>query len=235
MVALNMPSPTAAAGSGSGARFGILLNLIALGVVGAVTISIFFGIAFSLLPRTADAPVMHFPTRGPGEAAIISQAGLPSVAPAAKGAPRAAPAIASVPPTGSAPAAPRPTLKAAARALKAVPATIDHKTKAPLSPRPPDRQVAALVARGDVLLRAGDIASARLFYERAADDGDGHAALRVGATFDPAFLASVGFRNMSGEPAKALFWYRRALGLGAGEAQRYLNRINTKSNGENRE
>jgi TPR repeat protein len=82
--------------------------------------------------------------------------------------------------------------------------------------------------RGDVYLRAGDIASARLFYERAADAGDGQAALQVGATFDPMFLASVGLRSMPGDPAKALYWYRRALGLGAGEAEPHVKRLESK-------
>jgi hypothetical protein len=35
----------------------------------------------------------------------------------------------------------------------------------------------ALLARGDALFVSGDFASARLFYERAANAGDGLAAL----------------------------------------------------------
>ena len=232
----DMPPTATAASRRTGAPIGVFLHLIALAVVGIATIGIFFGIAFSLLPRPADALVAHLPTGAPGKAATAPQRHVPSISVAARGAPRAAAVVAAASsPPGSTPAMPRPTVKVAALAPMTVPAKIDQETKAPAAPRPPDRQLAALVARGDVLLRGGDIASARLFYERAADEGDGHAALRVGATFDPAFLARVGFRNMSGDPAKALFWYRRALGLGAGEAQVYLNRINTKSNGEHRE
>jgi TPR repeat protein len=91
-------------------------------------------------------------------------------------------------------------------------------TQIPAALRLPDRQL----ARGDVFLRAGDIASARLFYERAADAGDGQAALRMGATFDPTFLASGGLRNLRGDLAKARLWYHRALGLGANESQPHL-------------
>jgi len=242
MVAAEMPSPAAAARTGSAAPIGIFLYLVSLAFVAVATIGVFFGVAFSLLPHPADALIAQLRTRGPGEVMTVPQGGLPSVSATTQGAPHAAPVIAAAPPiagapppAGSAAPMPRPTLKVVIVAPTAAPATIDRNTKAPAAPRLPDRQLAALVARGDILLRAGDIASARLFYERAADDGDGHAALRVGATFDPTFLASVGFRNMSGDPAKALFWYRRALGLGAGEAQYYLNRINTKSNGEHRE
>jgi hypothetical protein len=242
MIAAEMPPPAAAARSGPAAPIGIFLYLVSLAFVAVATIGVFFGVAFSLLPHPADALIAQLRTRGPGEVMTVPQGGLPSVSATTQGAPHAAPVIAAAPPiagapppAGSAAPMPRPTLKVVIVAPTAAPATIDQNTKAPAAPRLPDRQLAALVARGDILLRAGDIASARLFYERAADDGDGHAALRVGATFDPTFLASVGFRNMSGDPAKALFWYRRALGLGAGEAQYYLNRINTKSNGEHRE
>jgi TPR repeat protein len=98
----------------------------------------------------------------------------------------------------------------------------------PAARRLADRQLRELLARGDVFLRAGDLTSARLFYERAADAGDGQAAFRVGATFDPTFLASAGLRNLRGDLAKARLWYHRALGLGASEAQPHLNNLETK-------
>jgi len=65
-------------------------------------------------------------------------------------------------------------------------------SKAPLGrPRLATAEIAALRARGDSLLGVGDITSARLFYERASDAGDGRAALRLGATYDPGFLDRV--------------------------------------------
>ena len=98
------------------------------------------------------------------------------------------------------------------------------------SPQPPAGQhlstteIAALITRGDVFLSAGDIASARLFYERAADAGDSAAALRLGATFDPNFLGRVGIRGNPGDPAQAASWYRRARDLGdAAAAERLKN------------
>ena len=85
-------------------------------------------------------------------------------------------------------------------------------------------EIAALVNRGDAFLRAGDIASARLFYERAADAGDSAAALRLGATFDPDFLGRVGIRGNPGDPSLAASWYRRARDLGdAAAAERLKN------------
>jgi TPR repeat protein len=99
-----------------------------------------------------------------------------------------------------------------------------------VSPRPaqpePERhfssaEIAMLVARGDAFLSAGDIASARLFYERAADAGSGGAALRLGATFDSNFLGRTGVRGDKGDPAQAASWYRRARDLGdAGAVER---------------
>jgi len=79
-------------------------------------------------------------------------------------------------------------------------------------------ETAALLSRGDALFERGDIASARLFYERAADGGDAQAALRLGETFDPQFLSRAKIKGVRGEPAAALQWYKRAQELGASEA-----------------
>jgi len=76
----------------------------------------------------------------------------------------------------------------------------------------------ALLSRGDAVFGTGDIASARLFYERAADAGNAQAAIRLGETFDPAFLARAQMKGVRGDPAVALRWYKRARELGASEA-----------------
>ena len=86
-------------------------------------------------------------------------------------------------------------------------------------------ELAGLVTRGDEFLNAGDIASARLFYERAADAGDSAAALRLGATFDPNFLGRVGVRGNPGDPAQAASWYRRARDLGDAAAAERLKKL----------
>ncbi len=75
-------------------------------------------------------------------------------------------------------------------------------------------QMKALRGRGDELMGMGDVASARLFYERAADAGDAHAALLAGHTFNPAILARFGVKGMQGDAAEAEKWYRRAAELG---------------------
>ena len=61
-------------------------------------------------------------------------------------------------------------------------------------------EIAALVARGHSFIKVGDIASARLFYERAANAGYGPAALRLRTTFDPSFLTRAGLRSYPGTP-----------------------------------
>src|SRR5262249_38978172 len=86
-------------------------------------------------------------------------------------------------------------------------------------PRLPAVETAALVARGDAFLAAGDIASARLFFERAADSGDSLAAMRMAVTYDATFLNRAGLRGLGSDPGRVAFWFRRARELGDGKAE----------------
>jgi hypothetical protein len=95
------------------------------------------------------------------------------------------------------------------------------------APRLTAIQIAELLARGDSFLHAGDVVSARLFYERAADAGDWRAAIRMGATFDPAFLDRVGVHAV-GDPIKAQSWYHHSLDLGAPKIDRQIESSKTK-------
>jgi hypothetical protein len=104
-------------------------------------------------------------------------------------------------------------------------APVAGPTAVPLAPaRPPTEKSASgvdiplMLARGDSLRRVGDIASARLFYERAANAGDGQAALRLGESYDPAFLERAQLR-VPGDRALAVFWYQRARELGESKAE----------------
>ena len=117
-------------------------------------------------------------------------------------------------------ASPAPEEKQAATSTTS-PATSPTATRSPSNQQRPAEN-AALVTRGDAFLSTGDIVSARLFYERAADGGDGGAALRLGATFDPGFLSRTGIRGAPTDPAQASSWYRRALDLGNSAAQEAL-------------
>jgi hypothetical protein len=88
----------------------------------------------------------------------------------------------------------------------------------PVQLRLPAAEIAALLGRADRLFALGDISSARLFYERAADAGNARAALRLGNTFDPAFLNFAHLR-VRGDTGKALYWYREARKLGETEVE----------------
>jgi TPR repeat protein len=89
-------------------------------------------------------------------------------------------------------------------------------------------ELAALLARGDVLFSKGDLLAARLFYERAADGGDGQAALKLGETFDPVFLDRAHLRGARGDWSMAMSWYRRARDLGVPEAEIMLKSLESK-------
>ena len=136
----------------------------------------------------------------------------------------ALPAAALPPETSTAlPAAVLPPETPSALPIAASPAEMPAPTPAPPVTEPGALgEIAALVARGDAFLQARDITSARLFYERAADAGDAAAAMRMGGTFDSAFLARAGIPDTRGDQRQALSWYRRALDLGDAEAERLL-------------
>jgi type II secretory pathway predicted ATPase ExeA len=97
---------------------------------------------------------------------------------------------------------------------------------------PSSAEIEALVTRGGSFLSAGDIISARLFYERAADVGKASAALRLGATFDPGILDRAGIRGIRGDPAQAASWYRRARDLGDPGAAAPLKDLDEQRAGE---
>ena len=77
-------------------------------------------------------------------------------------------------------------------------------------------EIAALLKRGENFIRSGDLASARLVLQRAAEAGDMHAALTLAATFDRNQLG----RDLPADVVKARFWYERAEQLGSTEAPR---------------
>ena len=97
-----------------------------------------------------------------------------------------------------------------------------------VSTRPSETANSELLARGDAFLEVGDIASARLYYERAADAESGPAAFRMGATFDTVFTRRAFLGAFTADPEKALFWYRRARELGVGEAEQRIKALETR-------
>lgn len=95
---------------------------------------------------------------------------------------------------------------------------------APVARRPP-LDTGPLMARGNAFLRERDIASARLFFERAAEEGDGAAMLALGRTFDPLELHQMGVLGIKPDAQRALDLYRAAAQAGDSTAPRSLSRL----------
>jgi hypothetical protein len=113
-------------------------------------------------------------------------------------------------------------------ALAAPPVTTDTAAQAlpqVASRSVPVELVAVLLARGDALLATGDVVAARLMYERVAGSDSGPAALAMGMTYDPRFLANIGAQGIVADPEKALIWYRRAATLGSDVAVQMLRQL----------
>ena len=177
------------------------------------------------LPATTVVSAPPAAAEPPNEADTRSAA---SVEPAAP--PPRIPALAATePPVKAAlPSDPRPV---EAVAPKLVPAPRENDTVVAAPPpvssfeRPPAAELAVLVRRGDEFLTAGDIVSARNFFDRAAKSGDAGGALGLGKSYDPLYLRQAGVRGVAGDPAKAASWYRSAATAGNAEAALRLKRL----------
>jgi hypothetical protein len=86
-------------------------------------------------------------------------------------------------------------------------------------------EIADLMARGDRLLAQGDILSARLLYQRAADAGDARAAMAVGLTYDPVEFERLAVRGLRADPARAMELYQQASATGIAEADQRISAL----------
>ena len=86
-------------------------------------------------------------------------------------------------------------------------------------------ELAALLKRAKGLLAIGDITSARLLLERAADAQEPEAALMLAGTYDPQVLGSQDMRSVTPDPAAARVWYQKAAQLGSADAKRRLGQL----------
>jgi hypothetical protein len=93
---------------------------------------------------------------------------------------------------------------------------------APTARRLDPDELEALLKRARSLLATGDIASARLLLERAADAQAADAALMLARTYDPEVLGTSDARSVTPDPEEARTWYRRAAELGSQRAQQRL-------------
>jgi hypothetical protein len=89
--------------------------------------------------------------------------------------------------------------------------------------------MAVLLTRGNALLTDGDVVAARLMYERAARSASAEAAIALGMTYDPRFLAQIGARGVAADTQRAVEWYRRASILGDPQATLLLTQLTAAS------
>ena len=114
-----------------------------------------------------------------------------------------------------------PVVAAAPAVREPVPAP---REAAPVRRIDPD-ELAALLKRAKSLLSIGDITSARLLLERAADAQEPEAALMLAGTYDPQVLGSQDLRSVTPDPAAAKVWYQKAAQMGSADAKRRLGQL----------
>ncbi|HUC66414.1 MAG TPA: AAA family ATPase [Stellaceae bacterium] len=190
--------------------------------------------------RAADAAPASPASSDQPAAPAPSEAAAAAPEPASPAPPKAGTSTASQPvPAASEPASPAPAAQAAAPAASGATQAIaplaalepanepsqEQQQAQPPRAAHPSAELTLLVQRGDELLAAGDIYSARQFYERAAQAGDPAAECGLGKSYDPVFLRQLGARGVAGDAATAVQWYRRAAAAGNNEAAARLARL----------
>jgi TPR repeat protein len=201
-------------------------GMIALGAFSAV--ALLASASMFVLSRMHDAGVPAEPT----PSTIVAAAPAPSVVvtpPAPPITPAVvAPASVSPPPAASAQEpAPQAEIPTESRP-QPVPSSHEEKPIVASPPSPPPlapAEIEELVTRGGRLLATGDIAAARVFFERAAEQGNAGAATAAGKTYDPLYLEEAHVRGIRGDPVAAAKWYRRASAAGDKESDLRMKKL----------
>ena len=107
---------------------------------------------------------------------------------------------------------------------------VQAPSAAPPQPATPAKTLDAdtltgLMTRARSLITVGDITSARLLLERAANAQDASAAFLLGQTYDPAVLGTSDTRSITADATAARDWYQRAAQLGSAEARQRLTQF----------
>ena len=118
---------------------------------------------------------------------------------------RAAPDFAAVPP---------PPSGSAAASQGAAPQPSGARTPGALSLSP--EAIAEHLARGEQKLRAGELTTARLYFERVVRAGEARGALAMARSYDPVVLSDLPLIGPQGDADTARKWYERATSLQAG-------------------
>jgi type II secretory pathway predicted ATPase ExeA len=187
--------------------------------------------------RDTSGPMLATPSITPSEwpprSAVVPALDLETPPAASVSAVLEEPPIAKLP-AGKPPVDEPPTAKAPSEHDMPVVAAAEGNLPTVALPQPseaPVRQLLdmedeQLLLRGDRLLAQGDLAGARLFYERAVLKADnGHAATGLGKTFDPVFYQEKGVFGAAADWQRASDWYRKAVVSGDVEASKRLTTL----------
>lgn len=129
------------------------------------------------------------------------------------------------------PAPLQPPTKIEPASIKVTPSVVDTaEIKPPLesSPESISSEISSIsdyMRNGHLLLVRGDIVSARLFYEAAANSGSATAMTAVGKTYDPVVLGQLGIKGFQADSVKAAEWYLKAGKAGDPEYTEGLDRL----------
>jgi hypothetical protein len=137
--------------------------------------------------------------------------------------------VAPAAPAVAAPANDQPSREDIANAFKTArlvqPEIRQPSVAAPTARRIDAGELEALLKRAKSLMAIGDIASARLLLERAADAQEASAALLLGQTYDPVVLGKQDLRSITADPEQARNWYQKAAQLGSQDARQRLDQM----------
>src|SRR5215217_4510402 len=83
------------------------------------------------------------------------------------------------------------------------------------APTLPRDEIEGYLAKGERMLKAGDIAAARLFFTRAAEASEVRGALAMARSFDQETLRTLPVYGLQPNPQEAARWYAKAKDLGS--------------------
>jgi TPR repeat protein len=87
-------------------------------------------------------------------------------------------------------------------------------------------EIALMMKNGAQLMTNGDIAAARMMFQRAAEAGEAMGAFALAETYDPSMLKKLGTRGgITSDIALAQNWYEKARDLGSTLAPERLERL----------
>ncbi len=111
---------------------------------------------------------------------------------------------------------------AEAASLSAAPSSAVTNSAPQISPEEEEE----MLERALGILQNGDIAAARLLFQRLADKGSARGALAMAKTYDPEVLSGMSVFGLVPDPKKAAEWYARAAEMGNEQAQERLATLN---------